>query len=118
MRVKAPRDAVEVAHVDLNTQADRVDILASFSFVDSSQNTLYHTQAFPGLTLTARGGKVVSFVVTDAGDPVAGATIKVGGRTLHTNGNGKASVDLRPGRYRAVATKSSYVGAAVRVRSL
>src|SRR5205807_334707 len=115
--VKAPKAAVEVSHVDLSAQADRVDLLASFSFVDSAQNTLFHTQAFPGLTLTARGGKVVSFVVTDAGDPVAGATIKVGGRARQTNASGKASIDLPRGRFRAVATKPGYVRAAAPVRS-
>ncbi len=115
--VKAPKAAVEVAHIDLDAQADRVDVLASFSFVDSSQGTLFHTQAFPGLTLTARGGRVVSFLVTDAGDPVAGATVKVGGRTLRTNASGKASIDLPRGRFKAVATKSAYVGATARVRS-
>jgi hypothetical protein len=117
VRVNAPKSAVEVAHIDLDAQADRVDVLASFSYADSSQNTLYHTQAWPGLTLAARGGKVVSFVVTDAGDPVAGATIKVGGRTLRTNASGRASADLPRGRFRAVASKRGYVGAAARVSS-
>jgi hypothetical protein len=117
VRVKAPKSAVEVAHIDLDAQADRVDILASFSYADSSQNTLYHTQAWPGLTLARAAGKVVSFLVTDAGDPVAGATIKVGGRTLRTNARGRASVDLPRGRLKAVASNAGYVGAAARVTS-
>ena len=40
------------------------------------------------------GWKIVTFRVLDAGDPVAGATIRVGGRTLRTNAAGAASVDL------------------------
>ena len=49
------------------------------------------------------------FVVTDAGDPVAGVTIKVDSRTLHANATGRAAVDLPRGRFRAVAVKAGYV---------
>ena len=51
------------------------------------------------------------------GDPVAGATIKVGGRTLHADVSGKASIDLPRGRFKAVATKPGYVRAVASVRS-
>jgi hypothetical protein len=117
VQVPAPKGAVEVSHIDLDAQTDRVDVLASFSFVSPSQNTLYHVQAFPGLTLNAHGGKrSATFAVTDAGDPVAGATIKVGGRTVRTDARGNATVKLAAGSYRAVATKEHYVAAAAGLR--
>jgi hypothetical protein len=115
--VKAPPGAVEIGHTDLSAQSDRVDAVVSFSFVGGARGNPYHTQVFPGLTLAAHGGRVVSFRVTDAGDPVAGATVTIGGRRLRTDQAGKASVNLRPGRFRATASKSGYVSATRSVRS-
>ena len=115
--VKSPPGAVEVSHVDLSAQTDRVDAVVSFSFVDGVRGNPYYTQIFPGLTLTVRGGTVVSFRVTEAGDPVAGATVAVAGRKLRTDGRGEATADLKPGRYRAVASKPGYVSATGPVRS-
>jgi hypothetical protein len=89
-------------------------VVARYSAVAGSN--LYHSQTLPGLTLAATGGKIPRFRVTDAGDPIAGARVSVGGRNLVTDGTGRASVDLRPGRYTAAASKSGYVGAAKRVR--
>jgi hypothetical protein len=111
----APRDVVDVNTIDLNPQNDRVDILGVYSAVFGAN--LFHAQALPALTLQATGGRTLRFRVLDAGDPVAGATIAVGGRSLTTGADGRASVDLRPGRFRATASKPGYVGAAARVRS-
>jgi hypothetical protein len=113
--VNAPASSVDFGNLDLAAQAGRLDVLARFG--TGSGVNLFHTQVFPGLTLVAKGGKVVAFRVLDAGDPVAGATIKVGGRTLKTNAAGAASIDLRAGRYKAVASKAGYVSATARVRS-
>ena len=79
---------------------------------------LWHQQVWPKLTLTGkRSGKAIVFRVLDAGDPVAGATVKAGGRTLKTAANGTAR--LQPsatGRVRAAATKPGYAPAAATVR--
>jgi hypothetical protein len=115
--VQAPAGAVEIGHVDLDAQADRVDAIVSFSFVGSVRGNPYHTQVFPGLTLEAKGGKVLSFRVTDAGDPVAGATVSVGGTTVRTDSRGEATADLPSGQYRATASKPGYVSATRLVRS-
>jgi hypothetical protein len=58
------------------------------------------------------------FRVTDAGDAVPGAAVRVAGQTLTTNGRGQASVRLPSGRYTATASKDKYVSAraALRVR--
>jgi hypothetical protein len=86
----------------------------------------YHTQVLPGLSLTAspssiaavKGG-AVTFQVTDAGDPVAGATISVGGKSLSTDSQGRASYIVppgaKPGNIAATAAKAEYTQASARV---
>jgi hypothetical protein len=88
----------------------------------------WHTQVLPRLSLTVvfsrtekKGGQLLrrlSLRVTDAGDPVAGATVKLAGRTLHTVAGGRAS-GLFPSTGRqagAKATKAGYAAATTRVR--
>ena len=113
--IRGPRRTVEVQVIDASAQMGRLDVLATYSAVPGSD--LWHSQALPGLTLTATGGRVVRFRVTDAREPVTGATIAVAGRRIRTNRAGRASIDLRPGRYSAVASKRGYVAARARVRS-
>jgi hypothetical protein len=113
--VTAPASYVDFTNLDLAAQAARLDVVARFG--SGSNVNVFHTQVLPGLTLAARGGKVVGFRVLDAGEPVTGATIRVGGRTLRTNAAGAASVNLPAGRFRAVASKAGYVSATARVRS-
>jgi hypothetical protein len=86
----------------------------------------YHTQVLPGLSLSAspatitaaQGGKV-TFTVTDAGDPVAGATITVAGKSLTTDANGRATYTVAKGSklgpIAAAATKAEYTKASTRV---
>jgi len=103
-----------VYQLDLAAQADRVDAIARGS--DGTTVSLLHTQAYPGLTLRATGGRRAAFTVTDACRPVAGARIAVAGRVLTTNADGEASVDLRRGRFTATASKRHYVAATATVR--
>jgi hypothetical protein len=112
--LNAPRDGT-VYSLDLNAQADRVDLVARVQHADGTVG-LEHAQSYPGLTLEATGGKRPSFRVLDAGDPVAGAKVMVAGRSATTAGNGRVSISVaRPGRYTAQATKAKYVGADARV---
>ena len=78
----------------------------------------WHQQVWPKLTLTGkRSGKTIVFSVLDAGDPVAGATVKAGGKTLKTAGNGSARLANAPaGRVRATASKAGYASAKSAVR--
>ena len=82
----------------------------------------------PRLSLTVlfsreekKGGQLLrrlSLRVTDAGDPVQGATVKLGGRTLRTAASGKAS-GLFPSTGKqapARAAKTGYATATTRVR--
>lgn len=88
----------------------------------------WHTQVLPRLSLTVvfsrtekKGGQLLrrlSLRVTDAGDPVPGATVKVAGRALRTAANGRVS-GLFPSTGKqtgAKATKAGYAAATTRVR--
>jgi hypothetical protein len=60
---------------------------------------------------------VIVFRVLDAGDPVAAATVKAGGKTLKTAANGTATLRNAPaGRIKATAAKAGYAPAALTVR--
>jgi hypothetical protein len=86
----------------------------------------YHTQVLPGLSLSAspatiaaaQGGNV-TFTVSDAGDPVAGATVTVAGKSLTTDASGRATYTVakgaKPGPIAATATKAEYTKASARV---
>jgi len=56
----------------------------------------------------------VTISVRDAGDPVSGVTVSVGGKHLQTDAHGLVSLTLRPGSYAAVGTATGYAPAAAR----
>jgi len=86
--------------------AGPLDLLAS---VGSGQAAFWHQQVLPVLTLSCKKtDKGATCTVTDAGDSVAGAKVKVGGKTVVTQASGKASVELGPGKYRATASKDGF----------
>jgi hypothetical protein len=93
-----------------------LDVLANVS--TPSSIAMWHTRVLPRLTLTAsvaKGTRTVTFRVTDAGDPVGGATVRVAGKTLTTNAAGQAATKLSAGRIVAKATSTGYGAAAARV---
>lgn len=82
----------------------------------------YVTQVLAGLSLSFPGtvhlgskGATVTITVTDAGDPVAGATVKFAGKTLKTNAKGQVSVKLaasaKIGGYKISVTAPFYTTA-------
>lgn len=86
----------------------------------------WHTQLVPGLTLAGptsvrTGGRPrrVSFRITDAGDPVAGAQIRRGGRSFVSDATGRVRVTLAAGRRRVTltATRAGYRRATLAVRT-
>jgi hypothetical protein len=93
----------------------RLDLLAHVT--TGAGLAAWHTQVLPGLTLACKGGRVVSCTVTDAGEPVGAAKVRIGGRTLTTNARGRVSADLPAGTLAATASKAGYTGARARVRS-
>lgn len=100
-----------VYNLDLAAQDDRVDVIARTDN-GSSAVSLFHAQMLPGLSVKARsdGGRV-TVTVTDAGDPVPGSSVRIGGHEVRTAGNGKATVALAAGNYPIEAAKAGYVDA-------
>ncbi len=125
VRVRAP-GAWLLGAINIAAQAGKLDVLGLMHTV-SGVNSIQHTQLLPGLTL-ARAGTVtrpngsvaLSFRVTDAGDPVAGARVSAAGRGAEVTGaNGivtfvgssTESVTLR-----LTASKAGYVDDHLAVR--
>jgi hypothetical protein len=82
-------------------------------FADSGG--FFHTHLLARLSLTAHAtASKVAISARDAGDPVAGVAITVGGRHLKTDAHGVASLTLRPGSYAASAAVAGYVPASTR----
>jgi hypothetical protein len=93
-----------------------LDVLTSVTTSGGALST-WHTQVLPRLQLRVIGGKKkATFVVTDAGDPVAGATVRAGGKRLTTNAAGKASAAFKAGKVGAAASKAGYSGASASTR--
>jgi len=115
---RAAPDGGGVGNFNLSAQNDRVDVVAILS--GTGGTSLQHTQLLPGLTLVrtklvrrGRGTAAVTFRVLDAGDPVAGARVRAGGRSGATAANGTATLVLRRGGA-ATASKAGYVAASIR----
>ncbi len=85
-------------------------------------SAFWHQRVLPKLQLAASSrragkGRVVTFRVVDAGDPVSGATVKAGGRTLRTSANGTATLkQARAARLKATASRAGYAPASLTVR--
>lgn len=85
---------------------------------------LWQQQVRPKLQLTSSSkpqGKqrLITFRVLDAGDPVAGATVRTDAKTLVTNAKGTASVlfgQRGQRRIKVVASKAGYVSASLTIR--
>lgn len=97
-----------------------LDLLAVFGIGTTSNAATYHRRIRPGLSLSAapatlrRGRRSrVTFTVTDAGDPVKGATVKAGGRAVRTDGKGRGRLRVRGSgsRLTAKATRDGYTAA-------
>ena len=72
----------------------------------------WHTHLLAQLSVHAAAahGKV-TVSVRDAGDPVAGASVAVGGRHLKTGAAGTVTLTLRPGSYSAAVSAPGYAPA-------
>jgi hypothetical protein len=69
----------------------------------------WHTHVLAEMTIHARVAKSkVTLSARDAGDPVAGVTISVGGRRVKTAADGQASLTLRRGTFTATAHATGY----------
>jgi len=90
------------------------DIFADVS--SGATQGFWHTHVLPRFTLQARGTKSKTTIsARDAGDPVAGVTVTVGGKRVTTDAHGLATVTLRPGKYPARGTAPGYAPASILV---
>ncbi len=97
-----------------------LDLIANLQA--GGQQGFWHQQVWPKLSLTSAtratgSGRTITFRVLDAGDPVAGATVKAGGKSLKTAGNGQATLkQASNARVKATASKAGYAPASATVR--
>ena len=113
VRVKPPSGTTSVWKLKGEGSLGALDLLASVS--TGKALSTWHTQVQPPLSLSAKRQKnTVTFRVTDAGDPVAGATVAVAGKNLQTNAAGTAKTSLAAAG-KATASKGGYAPASVRV---
>lgn len=83
----------------------------SVDVVANAGSNLQLQRLLPGLTAVASGGFAR---VTDDGFPVAGATLKGGGRTLHTNAAGRARLAGIKRKTTVSVTASGYAATSLR----
>ena len=86
-----------------------------FVGADSGGRGFWHAHVLAEFSVAATAKRAknaakatVRVSVRDAGDPVPGATISVGGKKLTTGAKGTATLTLKPGSYKASASASGY----------
>jgi hypothetical protein len=103
-----------LAFVQCEGSAGPADLFADV--LTGSAAGFWHAHVLAQFTLRASAAKTkVTLSARDAGDPVAGAVIVVGGQHLKTDDKGHATLTLRPGTYTARATAAGYASASKRV---
>ena len=76
----------------------------------------FHTHVLAQLALSARAAKTkVTISARDAGDPVAGVVVTVGGKHLTTDAHGLVSLTLRPSSYSVSAMAAGYAPTSTKV---
>jgi len=122
--VAAGRAGASVAAYRLDSSAagGALDVLAAFNIGTTSNVATHHRRLLPGLTLSARPGKLrrgarqdVRFTVSDAGDPVKGARVRAGGKSGVTNAAGRVTLELAGRAATAKASRVGYTGARKRL---
>jgi hypothetical protein len=111
----AVRGAHSTYSLDASATSNALDILALFGTGTEAGGATYAARIKPGLTLRARkrSGRV-TFTVTDAGDPVRGATVRAAGRSGRTDRRGRVTLTFRRGA--ATVSAPGYTPAKRRVR--
>jgi hypothetical protein len=115
VRISPPPGTSSVWDVFGEGSLGQLDLLAEVSVGNAIAT--WHRQVLPGLSLScAARGKNVRCSVRDAGDPVRGAAVRIGGSKLTTAANGTVSAKLPAGAYAVQASKRGYTAATARIR--
>ena len=95
------RGAHSTYSVDASATSSALDILALFGTGNTSGGATYVKRIKPGLTLKARkhNGRV-TLTVTDAGDPVRGATVRLRRELGPDHKKGRVTLKLKRARRR------------------
>ena len=119
--IAAPPSTSELDGLQAEGSQGPLDVVAlSPQTTAGTTPSYWDIQLLPKLTLagspaTVAPGKVVTFTVTDVGDPVAGATVKFLGKNATTNSSGVATITVptgtAAGSYQATAAKTGYTSA-------
>jgi hypothetical protein len=112
-QLKLPQNTKDgLTYVQCEGSAGPADLFAD-AFVGTAGG-FWHAHVLAKLSVRASSAKGKATIsVRDAGDAVAGVSIKVGSRHVTTDAKGQAAIALRPGSYAATATASGYAPAAV-----
>ena len=117
----ASGDVAGLANENGNGAAGPLDFFALFQ-IGGSDRGYWQTHVSPKLSIGRSVGKVkrgkrsVTITVTDAGDPVSGASVKVGSKKGTTGANGRVTFSLARGSYKEKASALGYAGASGRVK--
>jgi hypothetical protein len=116
--IAAPPSTSELDGLQAEGSQGPLDVLALVQQTTAGTTPSYwDIQLLPKLTLTGAPatvapGKVVTFTVTDVGDPVAGATVTFLGKKATTNSSGVATITVptgtAAGSYQATAALTGY----------
>ncbi len=112
-KLKLPQNTQDgLTYVQCEGSTGPLDLFADVSV--GSAGGFWNTHVLARLSLRAKAARgKATFSVRDAGDPIAGVVIAVGGRRATTDARGQASLALRPGSYSAAATAAGYAPASV-----
>ena len=115
-RLKLPQNTKDgLTYLQCEGSLGPVDLFSD-AFIGGSGG-FWHSHLLPRFTVQARPSRSgVTLLARDAGDPLAGVTVRVGGKTVQTNASGQAAVALRRGNYSAKASAPNYASASVRFR--
>ena len=119
-----PKDAAQAYDVDANAAGGALDVLGNFNIGTTTTAVTSYRRILPGLTLKAKPRRVrrgedtdVRFTVTDAGDAVKDASVKVAGTSGTTDGKGRVTLTIRSRKaVTAKASKSGYRGASRKLK--
>jgi hypothetical protein len=101
--------------------AGPLDFFALFQ-IGGADRGYWQTHVFPKLSIGGsvgkrkRGKRSITITVTDAGDAVSGASVKVGSKKGRTGATGRVTFSLSPGSYTEKASAIGYAGASARVK--
>ena len=119
--IAAPPSTSELDGLQAEGSQGPLDVVALvLQTTTGSTPSYWDIQLLPKLTLTGSPatvapGKVVTFTVTDVGDPVAGATVTFLGKNATTNSSGVATITVptgtTAGSYMATGAKTGYTSA-------